>query len=184
MQNSVPMRRRTLLQLGIGASVLLTLVGSSLALLSPGLVAGRLTPRGRQLFAAVARAVLEGIVPPAGPESTQVLEAHLLRLDQTIAGFPSHLQDELSLLVALLTHAPGRYAPHDLLRVDAAELSTVHDSLTERRAARQRLLDHLIASAEIDVTACAYRHDWRRADKLSDHSALVAEFGVRAPEPR
>jgi exonuclease III len=41
-------------------------------------------------------------------------------------------------------------------------------------------LDHLIASAEVDVTACAYRHDWRRDDRLSDHSALVAELSVRA----
>ena len=41
-------------------------------------------------------------------------------------------------------------------------------------------LDHLIASAEVAVTACSYRHDWRREDKLSDHSALVAELSVRS----
>jgi exonuclease III len=40
-------------------------------------------------------------------------------------------------------------------------------------------LDHLIVSKEIEVTACSYRHDWRREDKLSDHSALVAELSVR-----
>lgn len=45
-------------------------------------------------------------------------------------------------------------------------------------------LDHLIASAEVEVTACAYRHDWRREDRLSDHSALVAELHVGAPAPR
>jgi exonuclease III len=45
-------------------------------------------------------------------------------------------------------------------------------------------LDHLIASAEVDVTACSYRHDWRREDRLSDHSALVAELSVRRPDPR
>jgi exonuclease III len=45
-------------------------------------------------------------------------------------------------------------------------------------------LDHLIASAEVAVSACSYRHDWRREDGLSDHSALVAELSVRAPEPR
>jgi exonuclease III len=45
-------------------------------------------------------------------------------------------------------------------------------------------LDHLIVSAEIKVTACSYRHDWRRDDKLSDHSALVAELRVAAPAPR
>jgi exonuclease III len=40
-------------------------------------------------------------------------------------------------------------------------------------------LDHLIASAEVELTACSYRHDWRREDKLSDHSALVAELSIR-----
>ena len=45
-------------------------------------------------------------------------------------------------------------------------------------------LDHLIASAEVDVKACSYRHDWRRDDRLSDHSALVAELSVRELGPR
>ena len=45
-------------------------------------------------------------------------------------------------------------------------------------------LDHLIASAEVDLTACSYRHDWRRDDKLSDHSALVAELSVGGSTPR
>jgi exonuclease III len=45
-------------------------------------------------------------------------------------------------------------------------------------------LDHLIASADVAVTACSYRHDWRRADKLSDHSALVAELSVRGRASR
>jgi exonuclease III len=40
-------------------------------------------------------------------------------------------------------------------------------------------LDHLIASAEVEPTACTYRHEWRREDRLSDHSALVAELSVR-----
>jgi exonuclease III len=40
-------------------------------------------------------------------------------------------------------------------------------------------LDHLIASAEVDVSECAYRHEWRREDKLSDHSALVARLSAR-----
>ena len=45
-------------------------------------------------------------------------------------------------------------------------------------------LDHLIASAEVAVTACSYRHEWRREDRLSDHSALVAELSVGPPAPR
>jgi exonuclease III len=45
-------------------------------------------------------------------------------------------------------------------------------------------LDHLIASAEVEVTECAYRHDWRREDRLSDHSALVARLRIEDPAPR
>jgi exonuclease III len=37
-------------------------------------------------------------------------------------------------------------------------------------------LDHLIVSAEIGVTGCGYRHDWRKELGLSDHSALWAEL--------
>jgi exonuclease III len=40
-------------------------------------------------------------------------------------------------------------------------------------------LDHLIASEEVTVSECAYRHDWRREDKLSDHSPLVARLSER-----
>jgi endonuclease/exonuclease/phosphatase family metal-dependent hydrolase len=40
-------------------------------------------------------------------------------------------------------------------------------------------LDHLIASADVEVSECTYRHDWRRDDRLSDHSALVADLSVR-----
>jgi exonuclease III len=36
-------------------------------------------------------------------------------------------------------------------------------------------LDHLIASAEVEVTQIGYRHEWRR-DGLSDHSPLFAEL--------
>jgi exodeoxyribonuclease III len=45
-------------------------------------------------------------------------------------------------------------------------------------------LDHLIVSPEVEVSACSYRHDWRREDKLSDHSALVAELSVASEKPR
>ena len=41
-------------------------------------------------------------------------------------------------------------------------------------------LDHLVVSAEVEVEECAYRHDWRREDKLSDHSALVARLALRS----
>ena len=36
-------------------------------------------------------------------------------------------------------------------------------------------LDHLVVSEEVEVGACRYAHDWRRAG-LSDHSALIARI--------
>jgi exonuclease III len=36
-------------------------------------------------------------------------------------------------------------------------------------------LDHLIVSAEVEVRAISYAHEWRRA-RLSDHSPLVADI--------
>lgn len=36
-------------------------------------------------------------------------------------------------------------------------------------------LDHLVVSAEVEVGACRYAHDWRR-EGLSDHSALIARL--------
>jgi exonuclease III len=40
-------------------------------------------------------------------------------------------------------------------------------------------LDHLIISSQIELSACYYAHEWRRAG-LSDHSPLIAEFAARA----
>jgi exonuclease III len=40
-------------------------------------------------------------------------------------------------------------------------------------------LDHVFVSAEIELEASGYHHDWRVAG-LSDHSALEADFSVRA----
>lgn len=63
-----------------------------------------------------------------------------------LAGMPARrtrrILAELADAHLLTEHTPGRYAPHDLLRAFAAELTQAHDSAAERRAARQRLLDH------------------------------------------
>jgi DNA-binding SARP family transcriptional activator/Tfp pilus assembly protein PilF len=49
--------------------------------------------------------------------------------------------------------AAGRYQPHDLLRVYAAELAATTDSEAERTAAVDRLLDHYLATAALAMTA-------------------------------
>jgi hypothetical protein len=104
------MQRRTLLKLGLGAAAVLAVAGGGLSLLRPGLAEGRMTPAGRSVFQAVARAVLDGSLPadPARREAT--LAAHMKRLDDTLAGFPAPTQSELSQLLALLASTPGRIA--------------------------------------------------------------------------
>ena len=74
-----------------------------------------------------------------GPDLTADTAAALAGLPVRTARL---LLDQLADAHLVTEHAPGRYAPHDLLRAYAAELAEKHDSLTERQTARQRLLDH------------------------------------------
>lgn len=102
------MQRRSLLKLGVGATALLALTGGGLALFQPGLAAGRLTPAGKAVFDAAARAVLEGSLPTSASERRAALDAQLTRLDEVVLAFPPSVQTELSQLLAILSTAPGR----------------------------------------------------------------------------
>jgi len=104
------MQRRTLLKLGLGATVLVVLAGGGAALVRPGVVGGRLTEPARGVMQAVARAVLDGVLPSDAPAQQRALLAHLGRLDSAIAAFPLPTQAELSQLLALLAVPPGRLA--------------------------------------------------------------------------
>lgn len=102
------MQRRSLLKLGIGAAAVLAVAGGGLALLRPGIEGRQLAPVGREVFAAVARAVLDGALPSDAAAQSRALHAHLERLDATVAAFPSATRAELSQLLALLGSAAGR----------------------------------------------------------------------------
>jgi len=102
------MQRRTLFKLGLGAAAFLAVAGGSIALLRPGLVAGRMTAASREVFRGVARAVLQGNLPPDSVARDAALNAHLQRLDDILSGFPATVQAELSQVLALLASAPGR----------------------------------------------------------------------------
>lgn len=104
------MKRRTLLAVGVGTGALLALAGGTLALLKPGLPGGRLSPAARDLFTAVARAVLADLLPADAATREQAIQAHLQRLDATIAGVPPAVQAEIDELLTLLASAPGRLA--------------------------------------------------------------------------
>ncbi|MEH0167719.1 hypothetical protein [Roseateles microcysteis] len=127
------MKRRSLLKLGLGAAVVLGVAGAGVAMLKPGLVDGgkKLSPGGRQIFAAVARAVFDGGL--LDPRNEAAMKSLLDRLDQNIAVFPAAVRDELSQVLSLLDTAAGRFAliglKSDWATVPTAELAGVLDAL-------------------------------------------------------
>ncbi len=104
------MERRTLLKIGLLSGTVLTLAGGGLALWRPGLRDGQLTEAGREVFAAIARAVLDGTLPTEPGAHMAAVAAYLDRLDATLAGFAPATQAELGDLVTLLASPPGRLA--------------------------------------------------------------------------
>lgn len=102
------MQRRRLLQLGLVSATVLAVAGGSLALLQPGLRGGKLTDAGRTVLAAVARAVLDGVLPADRLAQATTMQALLARIDALVTGLPAHAQSELSQLLTLLAAAPGR----------------------------------------------------------------------------
>jgi hypothetical protein len=102
------MKRRTLLTVGIAGGALLALAGGMLATLQPARLDGKLTVRGRELFAAVSRTVLAGVLPTA--VQSPVLSAHLDRIESTLAGLSPALQAEVDEMLTILASTPGRMA--------------------------------------------------------------------------
>jgi hypothetical protein len=104
------MRRRTLLTLGAGAATLLALAGAGVAVWTPGLREGALSGPAKDLFGAVARAVLQGSLPADPAVQRVALASHLDRLQASINGLAPATRRELSELLAVLGTAPGRLA--------------------------------------------------------------------------
>lgn len=127
------MQRRSLLKLGIGAAVVLGVAGAGIAMLKPGLVDGgkKLSPAGRQIFAAVARVVFDGGL--LDPKNEAGMKALLDNLDANIAVFPAAVRDELSQVLSILDTTAGRFAliglKSDWATVPTAELAGVMESL-------------------------------------------------------
>lgn len=104
------MRRRSLLTLGAVSAALLVLGGGTLALLRPGLHEARLSEAGREVFAGVSRALLDGVLPTNAEALAQALQGLLTRIDGVVAALVPHAQSELSQLLALLASSGGRRA--------------------------------------------------------------------------
>ena len=104
------MQRRRLLALGALSAAVLAVSGVSIALVQPGLANARLTAAGRDVFAAIGHAILEGTLPADEARRQAAIAGLLDRIDALVAALPPHAQSELSQLVALLASTPGRRA--------------------------------------------------------------------------
>lgn len=153
------MQRRSLLKLGVGAATLLALTGGGVALFQPGLSGGRLSPAGKTVFEAVARAVLDGSLPASAPERRAALDAQLKRLDDVILAFPAAVQSELSQLLALLATAPGRRLlaglASDWPDASVAEIQAAFNDMLTSRLAPQQQAYHALR----DLTNAAFYAD-------------------------
>ena len=116
------MQRRTLLTLGLGSAAALSVAGWGARAWTPGWQRGRLSAPARGVFAAVAQAVLEGVLPQDPAVRAVAMRAHLDRVEQAIQGLAPATRGELSDLLAVLSLGPGRWALSGL-GVDWAEAS-------------------------------------------------------------
>jgi hypothetical protein len=143
------------MRLGVGAAALLALGGGAVALLEPGLHAGRLTARGRLVFGNVARAFLEGVLP----SGAEPLRAFLDRVDGLVGALPVHARDELSQLLALLGTSPGRRSLAGLeAHWDHASLAQLQDALQSMRTSSLALRQQAYLALH-DITNAAYFSD-------------------------
>jgi hypothetical protein len=103
------MQRRTLLKLGTLGGAAMALAGGAAWLLTERAWDGQaLTATGRQVLGAVARAVLDGTLPPN--TAAAAIDAHLARMNTTLAGMPPGTQAEVNELLTILGTAAGRIA--------------------------------------------------------------------------
>ncbi|HEY3046249.1 MAG TPA: hypothetical protein VGJ72_02135 [Polaromonas sp.] len=102
------MQRRTLLKLGVTSAAVLLVAGGAAALLQPGLEGGALSPAGREVFAAIGRAILDKSLPAEDGPRQIALNGLLGRVDALVQALPPHAQGELSQLLSLLASTAGR----------------------------------------------------------------------------
>jgi hypothetical protein len=102
------LRRRTLLKLGIGSAIVLAVAGSTIALMKPGLIDGKLSPSARLVLTRIAQGMLLGTLPADAGNQKLAIDAMLQRTDALLAFQPVHALAELSQLLTLMASAPGR----------------------------------------------------------------------------
>jgi hypothetical protein len=153
------MQRRTLLKLGVASSAVLLVAGGAAALIQPGLDGGRLSPAGREVFAAVGRTVLDRTLPADEGPRQIALNGLLDRIDALINALPPHAQAELSQLLALMASGAGRRAFAGLAKPWAgASIPLVTEALQGMRLSNLAMRQQAYAALH-DITAGAWFSD-------------------------
>jgi hypothetical protein len=149
------MQRRSLLRLGFAAGALVAVGGGLIATLRPGWRGAQLTDEGREVMAAVSRAV----VPVLAQADRASMDSQLSAIELLIATLPRPLQNELADLLALLCSAPGRWAVvglrSDWAKANPAETSRAledmrHSAIALRAQAYQALREVCLAAHHAD----------------------------------
>lgn len=153
------MHRRSWLKLGIGAAAVLALGGGAMSLIEPGLRQGRLGPAGRLVFTHVGRALLDGSLPEEPVQYMAALEGLLERTDALVAALPSHAQQELSQLLALLASGVGRRVlaglPAEWVTASTAEIQQALQTMRTSSMPLRQQAYHALH----DITGAAYFSD-------------------------
>lgn len=150
------MERRRFLKLGLLTSIALAAAGAAVTVVKPGLVDSHLAAASRAIFAAVARAVLDGSLPFDPAQRDAALSAHLDRLDNAIVAFPPATRAELSHLLTLLDTSVGRMALTGLaVPWQEANVTQLQQSLQAMRVSKL-VLRQQVYQALRDLTNAAY----------------------------
>ncbi len=150
------MQRRTLLKLGASSAVLLAVVGGTAAWIRPGLVRGRLTATGREIFRAVGIGVLDKTLPEQFAARQAAITALIARVDVLIDQLPPHAQGELSQLLSIVGTSAGRLGLAGLNTPWAsASMADVQAALQNMRLSGLAVRQQAYAALH-DITAAAY----------------------------
>jgi len=110
-----------------------------------------------------------GLVP--GGDITPAAAAALLGVPTACA---EDLTEQLTARSLLRQHRAGRYQPHDLLRMYAAELALAEEPEVERLSALRRLFDHYLRA--VDTAGAILYPDLARLDRPSPEPADPVAF--------
>jgi len=149
--------RRHILKVGVAATSILAVCGGiSIWLPRPIGHDGRLAPPARELFRAIAIAVLRGSLPTVGLDRLKQIDAHIVRLEAVLAAFPAATRSELGALISLLNNAAGRFAITMLRKpwvdLDEAETSAALEMMRNSSSTLRQQTYHALR----DLTNAAF----------------------------